>query len=77
VRDRRAHWSWGDATVKLVVVSSDTHVGPLLEEQLRTYCPTAYLEAFDALVAERQAASSRARLPFGGHPNSRTAGAWN
>jgi predicted TIM-barrel fold metal-dependent hydrolase len=35
----------------LVVVSSDTHVGPLLQEQLRGYCPKKHLEAFDNCVA--------------------------
>jgi hypothetical protein len=30
----------------VVIVSSDTHVGPLLEAQLRSYCPKKYLEAF-------------------------------
>jgi predicted TIM-barrel fold metal-dependent hydrolase len=60
---------------KLVVVSSDTHIGPLLEAQLRPYCPEAHLEEFDALVAQRAAAgATRAGLPFGGHPNGRTAG---
>jgi predicted TIM-barrel fold metal-dependent hydrolase len=63
----------GDAS--LVVVSSDTHIGPLLKEQLRAYCPSEHLDAFDALVAAReQAQQGRGGLPFGGHPNSRTAG---
>ena len=34
--------------VPLIVVSSDTHVGPWLEQDLRPYCPTKYLEEFDA-----------------------------
>jgi predicted TIM-barrel fold metal-dependent hydrolase len=34
----------------VVIVSSDTHIGPLLETQLRPYCPSAYLEDFDQFV---------------------------
>src|SRR3954463_16745619 len=33
----------------LVLVSSDTHIGPLLS-QLREYCPKKYLETFDDFV---------------------------
>ena len=44
----------------LVVVSSDTHAGPLLTEQLRPYCPARYLDDFDAFVARRD--SDRAAL---------------
>lgn len=36
-----------DAGQHVVVVSSDTHIGPLLVEQLRDYCPKRYLEDFD------------------------------
>ena len=32
------------------MVSCDSHVGPLLEEQLRPYCPTEHLERFDEFV---------------------------
>ena len=60
--------------MKLVVVSSDTHIGPLVGAQLRDYCPAAHREAFDAIVAERHRATRPGGLPFGGHPNSRTAG---
>ena len=35
----------------LVVVSCDTHIGPLIKQQLREYCPKKYLEDFDAFVA--------------------------
>jgi predicted TIM-barrel fold metal-dependent hydrolase len=35
----------------LVLVSSDTHIGPLLS-QLRDYCPKAYLQRFDDFVAD-------------------------
>lgn len=34
----------------LVVVSSDAHVGPRLENELRGYCPAQHLEAFDAFA---------------------------
>jgi predicted TIM-barrel fold metal-dependent hydrolase len=38
-----------------VVVSADTHIGPLLREQLREYCPQRHLEAFDEfVVADRE-----------------------
>jgi predicted TIM-barrel fold metal-dependent hydrolase len=59
----------------LVVVSSDTHVGPLLEDQLRDYCPSEHLDDFDGFVAATEAAAAgRGGARFGGHPNSRTAG---
>jgi predicted TIM-barrel fold metal-dependent hydrolase len=45
----------------LVVVSSDTHIGPLLST-LRDYCPAAYLEAYDDFVAE----DARLRAPVAG-----------
>src|SRR6185436_17410326 len=35
----------------LVLVSSDTHIGPLLS-QLREYCPKKYLEPFDDFAAD-------------------------
>src|SRR5919109_5154284 len=38
-------------TDHVVAVTSDSHVGPLLEEQLRDYCPKKYLEQFDEFVA--------------------------
>ena len=63
------------STEPLVVVSSDTHIGPLVNEQLRDYCPDEHLDDFDAFVAAREeAATGRGVAPFGGHPNSRTAG---
>lgn len=63
------------SSVPLVVVSSDTHIGPLVEEQLRDYCPTEHLDDFDAFVAvHKEAAAGRGFAGFGGHPNSRTAG---
>jgi predicted TIM-barrel fold metal-dependent hydrolase len=38
------------ATDRVVAVTSDSHVGPLLTEQLRAYCPKMYLEQFDDFV---------------------------
>src|ERR1700733_1468561 len=46
-----------DPQAPVVVVSCDSHVGPLLEQQLRDYCPREYLDDFDAFVkdyAEKQ-----------------------
>ena len=40
------------ATAPSVIVSSDTHIGPLLKEQLRPYCPAAYLERFDEYASQ-------------------------
>jgi predicted TIM-barrel fold metal-dependent hydrolase len=39
-----------DTRDAVVVVSSDTHIGPLLKEQLRDYCPAAFLGRFDAFA---------------------------
>jgi predicted TIM-barrel fold metal-dependent hydrolase len=61
----------------VVIVSSDTHIGPLLRSQLRAYCPARHLEAFDALVAGHEAArAARAATATGftTHPNQLTAG---
>ena len=38
----------------LVLVSSDTHIGPKLS-QLREYCPAQYLEQFDDFAASKEA----------------------
>lgn len=35
-----------------MIVSTDSHVGPSLEEQLRPYCPKEYLEQFDEFTRE-------------------------
>jgi predicted TIM-barrel fold metal-dependent hydrolase len=35
----------------VIVVTSDSHVGPLLNAQLRQYCPQRYLDAFDDFAA--------------------------
>jgi predicted TIM-barrel fold metal-dependent hydrolase len=44
----------------LVIVSSDTHIGPRLEEQLRQYCPERYRREFDAFA--EQVTSARAMM---------------
>jgi predicted TIM-barrel fold metal-dependent hydrolase len=48
-----------------VIVSCDTHVGPLLEAQLRGYCPKRHLADFDDFVAEQAAVRART---FAGSP---------
>jgi predicted TIM-barrel fold metal-dependent hydrolase len=53
----------------LVVVSCDSHVGPLLRDQLRDYCPQAYLEHFDAFVGREQARAARMLDGRQNHPN--------
>src|SRR3954453_22712470 len=40
-----------DLSTKVPIVTCDAHVGPLLEEQLRDYCPKKYLQDFDEFVA--------------------------
>jgi predicted TIM-barrel fold metal-dependent hydrolase len=37
-----------------VIVSGDSHVGPRLEEDLRPYCPNAWLEEFDDEVSKQR-----------------------
>src|SRR4051812_48687574 len=44
------------ATDRVVVVSADTHIGPLLQEQLRPYCPQKYLGQFDEFAGQAKAA---------------------
>ena len=38
----------------VVIVSSDTHIGPRLVEDLRPYCPRAFLDQFDAFATQVQ-----------------------
>lgn len=35
----------------VIAVTADSHVGPLLVEQLRPYCPAAHLDDYDAFIA--------------------------
>src|SRR5579871_3756207 len=70
----------------LVVISCDGHIGPMLKEQLRPYCPRQYLGRFDEFVTEHRRAQevlSRPDAPeedahladhFRRHRNARTAG---
>jgi predicted TIM-barrel fold metal-dependent hydrolase len=36
-----------------LIVSGDSHAGPLLRSQLREHCPSKYLDRFDEFVAQR------------------------
>ena len=63
----------------VVVVSNDTHIGPRLVEDLRDYCPAAYLDEFDRFAAttaaEKHAAAELLRgSGYLDHPNLRTPG---
>ena len=63
----------------VVIVSNDTHIGPRLVEDLRTYCPSAHLAAFDEFAAatavEKEAAAELlAGSGYLDHPNLRTPG---
>jgi predicted TIM-barrel fold metal-dependent hydrolase len=58
-------------TAPLVIVSCDTHIGPRLVEDLRPYCPSNLLEAFDSFAGELQAkreaaAAQKERVSFAG-----------
>ena len=66
-----------------VVISCDSHVGPLLQDQLRGYCPQKYLDDFDDFVSNYQQQQESLAASLGGadvtsalaqHPNQRTAG---
>jgi predicted TIM-barrel fold metal-dependent hydrolase len=43
----------------VIVVSCDSHVGPLVESQLRPYCPKRHLEAFDEFVSAVRTARTK------------------
>jgi predicted TIM-barrel fold metal-dependent hydrolase len=55
VSDRGSTEAGIEATEPAIVVSCDSHVGPLMKEQLRGYCPAEHLEEFDEFVATYQA----------------------
>jgi len=62
----------GQASAPLVIVSSDTHIGPRLVEDLRPYCPPQLLDSFDGYTNELKerkeaAAAARKRVAFGGN----------
>jgi predicted TIM-barrel fold metal-dependent hydrolase len=44
----------GSMAEPAVIVSSDSHIGPWLRDQLRDYCPAAYLDDYDAFLAEHE-----------------------
>jgi predicted TIM-barrel fold metal-dependent hydrolase len=50
-------------TDRVVAVTSDSHVGPLLNEQLRDYCPQQYLEQFDEFTAWAETLPKRSPSP--------------
>jgi hypothetical protein len=63
----------------VVIVSNDTHIGPRLVEDLRPYCPTQHLDAFDRFAAETTESKAAATQMLQGsgyldHPNFRTLG---
>lgn len=63
----------------VVVVSNDTHVGPRLVEDLRSYCPSARLDEFDRFAESTAAEKAAAAEMLAGsgyldHPNLRTPG---
>ncbi|MFN8025790.1 MAG: amidohydrolase family protein [Acidimicrobiia bacterium] len=67
------------ATEPIVVVSNDTHVGPRLVDDLRPYCPAAYLDEYDRFVEASTTDRNAAITMLEGsgyldHPNFRTAG---
>jgi predicted TIM-barrel fold metal-dependent hydrolase len=67
------------ASDPVVIVSNDTHVGPRLVEDLRPYCPSSHLDAFDRFAAETAEQRRAAESLLGGsgyldNPNFRTAG---
>ena len=64
-----------DDATPLVVVSSDTHIGPLVREQLRDYCPARHRAAFDDFAdASLPRSDGNGPSPFLAHRNLRTAG---
>jgi predicted TIM-barrel fold metal-dependent hydrolase len=40
------------SSVPVIAVTADSHIGPRIKEDLRPYCPAAYLDEFDAFVSE-------------------------
>jgi hypothetical protein len=58
----------------LTVVSCDSHVGPKLKDQLREYCPSKYLEEFDAFVGREERRATPMLGARAQHPNIDRAG---
>lgn len=49
-----------DITEPAIIVSSDSHIGPRLREQLRDYCPKKYLDDYDDFLRVHEAAADQA-----------------
>src|ERR1700722_3916605 len=65
----RSDISQPDLRQPLPIVSADSHIGPRLVEDLRTYCPKELLDDFDAYAKETY--ETLARAPEGGFFGSR------
>src|SRR5437868_4372851 len=69
VRSRRDH---------AVVITCDSHSGPLLKEHMRQYCPAKYLQQFDEFAEQAtslSAAMQQARRQQAGSRSEGTGGA--
>jgi predicted TIM-barrel fold metal-dependent hydrolase len=70
----------GDLDAPALIVSSDTHIGPRLVEDLRAYCPQTLLREFDEFAAETGARTAALHARMAGREttaftrNHRTAG---
>jgi predicted TIM-barrel fold metal-dependent hydrolase len=62
------------ASDRVLLVSGDSHVGPLLEGQLREYCPKKYLDRFDDYAKSPIVVGIRAALNASASVNAKTAG---
>ncbi len=65
----------GTASDHVIVVSSDSHVGPRLEIDLRPYCPAAHLDEFDAWATANQDAMEADRQSWKVDESDPTGGA--
>jgi hypothetical protein len=64
-----------DGQAPLIVVSSDSHVGPRLTEDLRRYCPSEFLSDFDQFTAANSDAWAQTRDSRVGIEDDETQGA--
>jgi predicted TIM-barrel fold metal-dependent hydrolase len=71
----RPRHAGNDGQAPLIIVSSDSHVGPRLTEDLRQYCPSEYLSAFDQFTAANSDAWSETRDSRVGVEGDETQGA--
>jgi predicted TIM-barrel fold metal-dependent hydrolase len=51
-----------DLDQPLIVVTTDSHIGPRLKEDLRDYCPKQYLEEFDEFIRAEEPNSDPTQL---------------